>query len=92
MPADGNLHSTFMIDAEDDAEAQRAEAAVEELYALAVRLGGTVSGEHGLGVAKGGALALQWPETALDLHESVKRMFDPKGLLNPGKKLARATA
>jgi FAD/FMN-containing dehydrogenase len=81
-----------MIDPDDVAEAQRAEAAVEDLYRLAVRLGGTVSGEHGLGVAKGGALALQWPEPALELHESVKRLFDPKGLLNPGKKLARATA
>ncbi|MGZ4245256.1 MAG: FAD-binding oxidoreductase, partial [Solirubrobacteraceae bacterium] len=89
---DGNLHSTFMIDAEDDAEAERAEAAVQELYRLAVKLGGTVSGEHGLGVAKGGALSLQWPAPALDLHEAVKRMFDPKGLLNPGKKLARAAA
>jgi FAD/FMN-containing dehydrogenase len=89
---DGNLHSTFMIDPDDVAEAQRAEAAVEDLYRLAVGLGGTVSGEHGLGVAKGGALALQWPAPALDLHESVKRLFDPKGLLNPGKKLARASA
>jgi FAD/FMN-containing dehydrogenase len=89
---DGNLHSTFMIDPDDIAEAQRAEAAVEDLYRLAVGLGGTVSGEHGLGVAKGGALALQWPAPALDLHESVKRLFDPKGLLNPGKKLARASA
>ena len=42
-----------------------------------------------LGVAKRGALALQWPEPALDLHEQIKRLFDPKGLLNPGKKLAR---
>ncbi|HEY2316731.1 MAG TPA: FAD-linked oxidase C-terminal domain-containing protein [Solirubrobacteraceae bacterium] len=87
---DGNLHSTFLIDREDETEARRAEAAVEELYRLAVQLGGTVSGEHGLGVAKGGALSLQWPAPALDLHEAVKRLFDPKGLLNPGKKLARA--
>jgi glycolate dehydrogenase FAD-linked subunit len=89
---DGNLHSTFLIDAEDEAEVQRAETAVEDLYRLAVRLGGTVSGEHGLGVAKGGALSLQWPAPALDLHEAVKRLFDPKGLLNPGKKLARAAS
>ena len=86
---DGNLHSTFMLDLEDEAETERAEAAVQELYALGASLGGSVSGEHGLGVAKRGALALQWPEPALDLHESIKRLFDPKGLLNPGKKLAR---
>jgi glycolate oxidase len=48
-----------------------------------------VSGEHGIGVAKRGQLARQWPGPALDLHERVKRAFDPEGLLNPGKKLAR---
>jgi glycolate oxidase subunit GlcD len=89
---DGNLHSTFMLNPEDEAEAVRAEAAVQELYALAASVGGSVSGEHGLGVAKRGALALQWPEAALDLHESIKRLFDPKGLLNPGKKQARSSA
>jgi FAD/FMN-containing dehydrogenase len=78
-----------MVDLEDAAEAERAEAGVRELYALAASLGGSVSGEHGLGVTKRGALALQWPEPALDLHESIKRLFDPKGLLNPGKKQAR---
>jgi glycolate oxidase subunit GlcD len=87
---DGNLHSTFMVDLEDSDEAARAEAGVRELYALAASLGGSVSGEHGLGVTKRGALALQWPAPALDLHESIKRLFDPKGLLNPGKKQARA--
>jgi glycolate oxidase subunit GlcD len=86
---DGNLHSTFMVNLEDEDETERAEAGVRELYALAASLGGSVSGEHGLGVTKRGALALQWPEPALDLHEAVKRMFDPKGLLNPDKKLAR---
>ncbi len=67
----------------------RAEAAAGELFELAVRLGGAVSGEHGLGLVKNGALALQWPAPVLDLHEQVKHLFDPKGLLNPGKKLAR---
>jgi glycolate oxidase subunit GlcD len=89
---DGNLHSTFMVDLNDADEAARAEAGVRELYALAASLGGSVSGEHGLGVTKRGALALQWPEPALDLHESIKRLFDPKGLLNPGKKQARVAA
>jgi len=86
---DGNLHSTFMIDLEDPTEARRSDRAAHDLFALAVRLGGSVSGEHGLGLAKRGALAAQWPEPALALHEQIKRMFDPKGLLNPGKKLAR---
>jgi glycolate oxidase subunit GlcD len=86
---DGNLHSTFMIDREDPAQVERAQAAGHELFALAVALGGSVSGEHGLGLVKRGALAGQWPERALELHEEIKRVFDPKGLMNPGKKVAR---
>ena len=86
---DGNLHCTFMIDRADPAQLQRAEAAAHDLFALAVQLGGSVSGEHGLGLVKRGALAGQWPERALGLHEEIKRVFDPKGLFNPGKKVAR---
>jgi glycolate oxidase len=62
---------------------------VEELFELAIRLGGSVSGEHGLGLLKRGRLARQWSPRALDLHEQIKQIFDPKNLLNPGKKLAR---
>ncbi|HEX3831954.1 MAG TPA: FAD-linked oxidase C-terminal domain-containing protein [Solirubrobacteraceae bacterium] len=86
---DGNLHSTFMVDLGDPAELQRSHDAAAELFALAARLGGSVSGEHGIGLLKRGALAHQWAEPALTLHESIKRLLDPKGLLNPGKKLAR---
>ncbi|MHB8693804.1 MAG: FAD-binding oxidoreductase [Solirubrobacteraceae bacterium] len=86
---DGNVHSTLMIDVESKDELRRAELAARELFELAVALGGSVSGEHGIGVAKRGALALQWPERALELHQAIKDVFDPKGLLNPGKKLAR---
>jgi len=87
---DGNLHSTFMIDLDDPAELTRAEAAAEDLFALAVELGGSVSGEHGIGVVKNGQIALQWEPAAVAMHEAIKRTFDPRGLLNPGKKLARA--
>ncbi|HST26581.1 MAG TPA: FAD-linked oxidase C-terminal domain-containing protein, partial [Gaiellaceae bacterium] len=86
---DGNLHSTFLFSPDDPAERERAIAAAHELFDLAVRLGGSISGEHGLGHLKSGWLAKQWSPRALDLHEAVKRVFDPKGLLNPGKKLAR---
>ena len=86
---DGNLHSTFMIDLEDPAELERAEQAAEDLFALAVALGGSVSGEHGIGVVKNGQIASQWAPAAVAMHEAIKRAFDPKGLLNPGKKLAR---
>ncbi len=86
---DGNLHSTFMIDLEDPAELERAEHAAEDLFALAVELGGSVSGEHGIGLVKNGQLARQWDPAAVGMHEAIKRTFDPKDLLNPGKKLAR---
>jgi glycolate oxidase subunit GlcD len=83
---DGNLHATFLVDPRDEAELARAEAAAGELFELAVRLGGSVSGEHGLGWVKRGRLALQWSPAAVDLHTQIKRAFDPKNLLNPGKK------
>jgi len=83
---DGNLHSTFLIDPGDEAERERAEAAAEELFELAARLGGSISGEHGLGLVKGGQLGRQWGPGALALHAAVKEAFDPAGLLNPGKK------
>jgi glycolate oxidase subunit GlcD len=87
---DGNLHATFLV-APGDAEAlARAQAATEELFSLAIAFGGSVSGEHGLGWVKRGQLARQWEPAALDLHDGVKALFDPRGILNPGKKLSRA--
>jgi glycolate dehydrogenase FAD-linked subunit len=85
---DGNLHSTFLVSLSDAEELARAERAADELFALAARLNGAISGEHGVGVVKGGQLARVWSPRALELHAELKRVFDPKGLLNPGKKLA----
>jgi len=89
---DGNLHSAFLVSPEEPDELRRVAPAVDDLFDLAVRLGGSVSGEHGLGLLKRGQLARQWPDRALDLHGGIKRLFDPKNLLNPGKKLARPPA
>ena len=72
-----------------DAKA-RAEQAAQDLFVLAAELHGAISGEHGIGLVKGGQLPLQWAPPVIALHEQIKRVFDPKGLLNPGKKLARA--
>ncbi len=83
---DGNLHSTFLLSPGDTAQLARAEAATEELFDLAVSLGGTVSGEHGLGWLKRGQLRKQWAPGAVAAHRAIKDALDPKGLLNPGKK------
>ena len=85
---DGNLHSGFLVSPDEPDELRRAALADEELFEMAVRLGGSVSGEHGLGLLKRGQLARQWSPRALELHAAIKRVFDPKNLLNPGKKLA----
>ena len=65
---------------------RRADVAASELFDLALRLGGTVSGEHGIGVLKGGQLARQWAPGAVAAQRAIKAALDPKGLLNPGKK------
>ncbi len=85
---DGNLHATMLLDPVDRAQVSRAEAAATDLFELAAGLGGSISGEHGLGTVKSGQLGVQWNARALELHEGVKRLFDPKGLLNPGTKEA----
>jgi FAD/FMN-containing dehydrogenase len=84
---DGNLHTTFLLAADDEAELARAERVSEELFELALRLGGTISGEHGVGFVKRNWLARQLGPRAFELHSAVKRAFDPQNLLNPGKKV-----
>jgi len=86
---DGNVHANVMVDPASEQDMIAAEAVGERLMDDVVALGGSISGEHGLGWVKAGRLASQWPARTLELHEQIKRAFDPKGLLNPGKKLAR---
>ena len=83
---DGNLHASFLLDRADDAQRARADAAAVELFALAVRLGGTISGEHGIGVLKRGELSRQWAPAAVAAQRAIKTALDPKGLFNPRKK------
>jgi glycolate oxidase subunit GlcD len=83
---DGNIHSTFLFSADDPDEQRRADAACHDLFTLALRLGGTVTGEHGIGWLKRGQLETQLGPAGYDLHGRIKQAFDPKGLLNPGKK------
>jgi glycolate oxidase subunit GlcD len=83
---DGNLHTTFLVDAEDPNDVAAAAKASEELFALALRLGGTISGEHGIGALKRHWLERQLGPRAFELHSAIKQAFDPRNLLNPGKK------
>jgi glycolate oxidase subunit GlcD len=84
---DGNVHSTFLFSPDDADESHRAQAACEDIFDLSIRLGGTVTGEHGIGLLKRGQLERQWPAVSVDLHHRIKAAFDPKGLFNPGKKI-----
>ena len=80
---DGNLHVNFLWDAPD--EEVRVARAVEALMRATVELGGTLSGEHGVGLAKAPYLAFEQSAELIALQKDLKRVFDPKGLLNPGK-------
>jgi glycolate oxidase subunit GlcD len=83
---DGNLHTTFLLAAGDEREFALAAQVSEGLFELALRLGGTISGEHGVGFVKRNWLERQLGTRAFELHGAVKRAFDPQNLLNPGKK------
>ena len=80
---DGNLHVNFLWD--DMSDYPRVDAAVADLMRATVALGGTLSGEHGIGVAKAPYVHLEQSEGLVDLQKKLKSVFDPKGLLNPGK-------
>ena len=82
---DGNLHPTLLTDVRDKAEFARAEKAIDDIFALALSLGGTLSGEHGIGSAKARYLEKEVGPVGLDILRSIKRAFDPNGVLNPGK-------
>jgi FAD/FMN-containing dehydrogenase len=83
---DGNLHTTFLLASDDDRELALAPQLSEALFDLALRLGGTISGEHGVGFVKRNWLERQLGSRAFELHTAVKRAFDPQNLFNPGKK------
>ena len=84
---DGNLHPTLLCDRRDGAVMKRVEKAAGEIFAAAVSLGGTVTGEHGIGIFKRDHIASALDPMALVWMLAVKRLFDPNGVMNPGKKL-----
>ena len=82
---DGNLHPTYILERNDESAEARIDAVRDEIYRAALALGGTVTGEHGTGLAKKRWLELQRGARAVDVMRSIKKALDPQGLLNPGK-------
>ena len=88
---DGNLHPTATTDARDKDEIHRVEAAFEEIFDAAIRLGGTITGEHGVGVVKAPFLEWKVGAAGIGIMRGIKQAFDPDNLLNPGKMFAKET-
>lgn len=82
---DGNLHPLILFDANQEGELERAEAFGSEILELSIELGGTITGEHGVGIEKINEMCKQFDRPTLDAFFAVKAAFDPPGLLNPGK-------
>jgi glycolate oxidase len=82
---DGNIHVNFMCDRDDADSVARARECVRETFQLSVELGGTISGEHGIGYVKAPYMEYAVDKPTLDIMKGIKQVFDPNGILNPGK-------
>jgi D-lactate dehydrogenase len=81
----GNIHVNLLVNPEDNSEMTRAERCLDEVFDLVIRLNGTLSGEHGIGSEKRAYISKEVDVTTLALMKSIKRVFDPNNILNPGK-------
>jgi glycolate oxidase len=82
---DGNLHPVISFDGTNPEEVKRVEKASEELFKIVIAMGGTLTGEHGIGLAKAPFMPLEHDDVAMGVMRSLKRLFDPNNILNPGK-------
>ncbi|NWF92761.1 MAG: FAD-binding protein [Syntrophaceae bacterium] len=82
---DGNIHMSLMINDRDEGEKRRAEQAIEEIFRLTLRLGGTLSGEHGVGLTKAPYIDLELSQMTIEVMKKIKMALDPNNILNPGK-------
>ena len=82
---DGNVHVNVMISGTDEEERRRADEAVSEIFSKTVALGGTISGEHGIGISKAPFLEMEVGPLGVSVMKRLKNCFDPNGILNPGK-------
>jgi glycolate oxidase len=88
---DGNLHPTCMTDARNHEEIERVEDAFAEIFEAAIDLGGTITGEHGVGIVKAPYLEWKVGAAGIEVMKGIKQAFDPHNLLNPGKMFAKET-
>jgi glycolate oxidase len=79
---DGNIHTNIMF---DDADLLKAEAAVKEIFAAVLRLGGSITGEHGIGLSKAAYLPMELGPETIAAMKRIKHALDPNNILNPGK-------
>jgi D-lactate dehydrogenase len=82
----GNIHVNLLVDPDDPGQMRNAHACLSDVFDLVLRLDGTLSGEHGIGIEKREFVGRELDATALALMARIKRQFDPEGILNPGKK------
>ncbi|MRJ03207.1 MAG: FAD-binding protein [Epsilonproteobacteria bacterium] len=82
---DGNVHTNVMVDGENREEVERGYKAIEEIFRVTIDLGGTLSGEHGIGLSKAPFMKMAFTEGELELFRRIKAAFDPNNILNPGK-------
>ncbi|HIP60512.1 MAG TPA: FAD-binding protein [Campylobacterales bacterium] len=82
---DGNIHVNVMVDGSDPKQLEEGHKAIEEVFKLVVAMGGTLSGEHGIGLSKAPFMDIAFNDAELALFKSIKKAFDPKNILNPGK-------
>ncbi|MGH3360581.1 MAG: FAD-binding oxidoreductase, partial [Nocardioidaceae bacterium] len=82
---DGNFHPTVVFDGQDEDESRRAKQAFDDVMTLGLELGGTITGEHGVGVLKRELLAREIGDLGIRVHRDIKKALDPQNILNPGK-------
>jgi glycolate oxidase len=82
---DGNIHVNIMVDRKDKEEYQKGINLVEQVFKDTLSLGGTISGEHGIGLTKAGYIGMEISRKGIEIMESIKKVFDSKNILNPGK-------
>ncbi|MCZ6161291.1 FAD-linked oxidase C-terminal domain-containing protein [Campylobacter ureolyticus] len=82
---DGNVHTNVMVNKDNEDEVKKGYAAIEEIFKITIDLGGTLSGEHGIGISKAPYMKLAFSDAEMELFRAIKKAFDPNNILNPNK-------